>query len=366
MKLGTKTALGVDISENLISMALLKTSGDSIQLLKTASGLVPNGAIKNGNIENPDALAKAIKSIKNRITIRSIRAVVSLLTKPVIVQIIDIPRQVPVNIRQFVEGQMKRYAVLPGKQMAVDFYRTSGTGSETSVASRVLAVATDAQKVAEMVKVCSKAGIIVEAIEPPLLAYTRAFYAGKIEGKFDCNVLIAILRDNTLTLGVYRRQALDYVRTNNISEEKAEPNKLCQYLAEQINAVIQFYDVDVPDSCAKWEITVVADCVQLPDNAEDSLKNRIAATDLQLLAGDDICQATAVSQSGKYAHISEDNNLSPVVTGLAMKLLDKKTSNLGVNMLPPELVRLQTIQKEILITANIIAVILLTMIKQKH
>jgi hypothetical protein len=370
MKFGSKTALGVDISETLISMALLKGNDNSVKLLKTASAPIPDGAIKNGNIENAKALATAIRRLKNRITIRSTQAVVSLFTKPVIVQIMDISKQPPSNIRQFVQSQMKHCAVLPGKKIALDFCGTSGIGSETGIASRILAIATDGQKVTEIIKVCGQAGITVEAIEPPLLAYTRALYDKKIAGKFDSNVLIAILREDTLTLCVFRRQTLDFVRTNNISKEKAEPGELCQtsassvvpWLAEQVNTVIEFYDVEVPDSCGKWEITVVADCMQLPDDAEGSLKAKIASTDLQLLTGEDISQATVVSQSGRFANRHRDNKPSPVAIGLAMKLLRTKTRNLGVNLLPPELARLRVIKKEALITANIAAAVLLIMI----
>jgi len=370
MKLGSKIALGVDVSETLISMVLLKGNDNSVKLLKTASAPVPDGALKNGSIENATVLAKAIRGLKNRSRIRTTRAAVSLFTKPVIMQIMDISRQPPSNIRQFVQSQMKHCAVLPAKKIALDFCGTSGIGSETGIASRILAIATDGQKVAEIVKVFRQADITVEAIEPPLLAYTRALYAKKIAGKFDSNVLIAILGENTLTLCVFRRQTLDFVRTNNISKEKAEPGELCQtsarsvvpWLAEQINTVIEFYDVEVPDSCGKWEITVVADCMQLPENAEGSLKAKVASTDLQLLTSEDISQATVVSQSSRFTNRNRDNKPSPVAIGLAMKLLNTKTPNLGVNLLPPELARLRAIKKEALITANVVAAVLLIMI----
>ncbi len=362
MKFGSKIALGIDISENLISMALLKKDGDGVKLLKAASGPVPDGAIKNGNIENAQALVKSIRRLKNPITIRPTRAVVSLFTKPIIVQIMDISKQVPSNIRQFVQNQIKHCAVLSGKKIALDFCGTSGAGSESSRASHLLAVAADGQKVDEIVKVCSQAGITVEAIEPPLLAYIRAFYANKIAGKFDSNVLIAILQDNSLILCVFRRQRLDFVRTKNISDEYADPDKLCQWLAEQINTIIQFYDVEMPDSFGKWEINVAADRVQLPENAEESLRAKVASTNLQLLTGEDACQAAAVSQSNKFANSSQTDKPSLVALGLAMKLLDTNTRDLGVNLLPPEVTRLRATQKGALTTANIVAAVLLVMI----
>jgi Tfp pilus assembly protein PilN len=360
--LRTKTALGVDISDKRISLALLKRGKNGVELLTSATAAVPDGAIKNGNIENAAVLAKAIKSLKNSSKIRTTRAAVSLFTKPVIAQIMGIPKQVPSNIGQFVQDQVKHVAALPGHNIALDFCGVAGVGSEPSPASRLLVVATDGRKVAEIVKVCSQAGLTVEAIEPPLLAYTRAIYANKIAGKFDCNVLIAILEGNSLTLCVFRRQTMDFVRTKSISKEKVQPNELCQWLAEQINTIIQFYDVDVPDSCGKWEITVVADCVQLPQSAEESLRAKVASTNLQLLTSEDICQAAVVSQPCGLANCRQTDKPSPVAIGLAMKLLDTDAHNLGVNLLPPEVVRLRATQKGALITANIVAAVLLIMV----
>ena len=370
--LRTKTALGVDISDKRISLVLLKGDRNGVELLASASAPVPDGAIKNGNIENATVLANAIKNLKNHNRIRTTRAAVSLFTEPVITQIMGIPRQVPSNIGQFVQEQVKHFAVLPGKKIALDFCGVGGVGSETSPASRLLVVATDGRKVAEIVKVCSQAGLTVEAIEPPLLAYTRALYVKKIAGKFDCNVLIAILEGNSLTLCVFRRQTMDFVRTKSISKvlgtpygEKAQPDKLCQWLAEQINMVVQFYDVEVPDSCGKWEITVVEDgelVEPLPENAEGSLRAKVANASLQIMTNEDICQAAVVNQSRGLANCRRTDKPSPIAIGLAMKLLDTDAHNLGVNLLPPEVVRLRAAQKGTLITANIAAAVLLFMI----
>lgn len=360
--LRTKTALGVDISDKRISLALLKRGKNGVELLTSATAPVPDGAIKNGNIENTAVLAKAIKSLKNNSRIRTTRAAVSLFTEPVITQIMGIPKQVPSNIGQFVQDQVKCCAVLPGNNIALDFCGVAGSGSEASPASRLLVVAADGRKVAEIVKVCSQAGLTVEAIEPPLLAYTRALYAKKIAGKFDCNVLIAIFQGNNLTLCVFRKQTLDFVRTKSIGKEKAQPDELCQWLVEQINTVVQFYDVEVPDNCGKWEITVVADDEQLPENAEGSLRAKVASASLQIMTSEDICQAAVVSQPLVLANCQRTDKPSPVALGLAMKLLDTDTRNLGVNLLPPEVIRLRTAQKGALITANIAAAVLLFMI----
>lgn len=371
--LRTQTVLGLDISDRQINLALLKGDKNGVELLTCASAPVPEGAIKDGSIENAAVLAKAIKDLKNKSKIRTTRAAVSLFTEPVIAQIMGIPKQVPGNIGQFVQDQVRHIAVLPANNVSSDFCGVAGAGSESGSAGRLLVVAADNRKINDIVNVCDQAGLAVEAIELPLLAYTRALYAKKIAGKFDCNVLIAIFQGNNLTLCVFRKQSLDFVRTKSISREETQPDELCQWLVEQINTVIQFYDVEVPDSSGKWEITVVADSVQLPRNAEGALKAKVANVGLQIMTNEDICQAAVVNQSRRYskgevsphgglAGFQRTDNPSPVALGLAMKLLGADAHNLGVNLLPPEVARLRTAQKGTLITANILAAVLLIMI----
>ena len=240
-----KTALGIDISGGQINLALLKRTRDGVELLKAASGPVPDGAIQNYSIEDTAAVAKAIKELKRGNKIRVRKAAVSLPAKDVLVQIMDVPKKLPTNIGQYVQNEVKHYVILPGKEIALDF---CGTGSAGQKRNRLFVAAADGGKVGRFVKVCGQAGLNVVAIEPPMLAYARALYDKTIAGRFDCNVLIAILGGGVLTLCVFRRHAIDFVRTKNISKEKAKPNELCQWLAEQINAIIQFYDVEVPGS----------------------------------------------------------------------------------------------------------------------
>ncbi len=373
MKLRTKTALGIDISNGRINppyvwrinLALLKKGADGIELLKTASGSVPDGVIKDGNIEDPTALAKAIKQLKTRNKIRSSQAAISLLASPVLVQIMDMPKQVPKNIGQFVQNEVKHYVILPGRKIALD-YCGIGSGGQTGDA-RVFVAATDGENVADIARACNKAGLNIEVVEPPLLAYARAFYAKKIKGKFDCNVLLAILQGDVLTLCVFRNEIVDFVRTKNINEEKAQPDELCHWLEEEINAVIQFYDVEVPNSPRRWEVTVVADCVQLPEGAEESLKAKVGLStelsrspyaNLSVRSGENAYQDTPVGKSSSI----ETDKPSPVAVGLAMGLLGTNGINLRINLLPPEVAIVKIVKKDALIIANIAAVVLFLMI----
>jgi Tfp pilus assembly protein PilN len=361
MKLDTKTALGIDISEDRISMALLRRSTKGVELLKSASGPVPAGAIKDGNIEDPALLAKGIKDLKtrSRIRIRLRQAAVSLVAKPMLVQIIDTPKQFPTNISQFIQNELKHCVALSGKKIALDFCGISSSGR--SGGSRLFVVASDSQRIANLVKACGLARVNLEAVEPALLSFVRSLYAKKIARKFEHNLLTAILRDKTLTLCVFKKQMLDFVRTRYINAEKNEPSDFCQWLSEEINALIQFYNIEVSDSTINWEITIFTDGAQLQKEAEEALLAKITAppqADVQIRGPENICQDISVTEKGGPIKTAA----SAVAIGLAMKLLVPDGSNLRINLIPPEAAEVKSLKKHTLITANIIAAVLFIMV----
>jgi Tfp pilus assembly protein PilN len=352
MNLGAKTALGVDITESHINLALLRQTAKGIELIKAATGPVPGGAIKNGNIEDPIALAKAIKELKTHNRIRTKQAAVSLSVKPVIVQTLDTPKGIPKNIGQFVRNEFKSYVSLSGKEIAFDFCGIRGGQNHEG---RLFAVATDAQKVAELAGTCIRAQLNVEVIEPPLLAYIRTIYEEKIKGRFDCNVLLAILYGNTLALCVFRKENLDFIRVEDIGEEKANPNEFCQWLAEQITTITRFYEVEIKGSFGKWEVTVIADHVQLPDNADKYLEAKTKNASVDVRTDENTCQNILVKQD----NCQQQPSLPSI--GLAMRLLNLYDTDLKINLVPPESAEVKSIKKQLLVTAVIIAIVPLLM-----
>jgi Tfp pilus assembly PilM family ATPase/Tfp pilus assembly protein PilN len=353
MKLAVKTALGIDISDGRINMALLRQNAKGLELLKTASAPVPDGAIKDGNIENPAKLAKAIKELRTHNKIRTRQAAISLFARPVVLQIFDMPKGKLTNVGQFVRNELKSYVMLSGIEFASDFCRTnSGQG----LRSRLLAAATDSQNIDMLAHASNMAGLNVKIIEPPLLSYTRALYAKKIEGKFDCGVLIAILRDGVLRLCVFRKQILDFVRVENISEEQAKPEELSRWLTEKINEIIRSYDVEVADSSGNWEVTVVADCMELPQSFEESLKTEIKSENVQVRNGQSICKDTMVEQNDDL------EKASVVAIGLGIGLLNQNDNGLRINLVPPESADVRAVKKQLFITAAIVAAMPLFMV----
>ncbi len=357
MKLAAKTALGIDISQSQINLALLKKRANGVQLLKTASGPVPPGAIKNGNVEDPSSLAKAVRKLRteNRIGAHH-RAVLSLVAHPVLIQILDLPENVPANIGEFVRNEVKHCAMLPAGKVTSDFCGLKP--AEKSPGRRLLVAAADTQKLTESAAALERNRLNIVAIEPASLAFLRACYEKRIAKKFDQNLLLAIVHQNILTLYLFRNETLNFVTTKHFEPDDSDCDRCLEWLAEEISAVMRFYDFEVLEKRGKWEVEVITDeCSSLPKERMDALSSLLTDTvELKIRTFKEASIDTPLVNPDSAA------NTSAVAIGLAMKLLQSQDFTPDVNLLPLKLLRAKSVEKQGWVIANIAAVVLLLMI----
>jgi type IV pilus assembly protein PilM len=395
-----KTVAGIDISQERISIALLRLGKNGPKLVKSVVAAVPAGAIKDGNIADAVLLARAIRVMKVRNLIWTNRAAVSLFAKPVVTQIIEMPKQVPSNLTQFVHGEMKHCAAMPSGDIVLDYCLVGS--NKRSADKKVLAVAAERKKVTELVRVLGRAGFSTELVEPAMVSYLRAIGDKKNTSRSGCNVLVAMLRGGILSLCVLKNGSVDFVRTkeftNSAQEESSDAcpafgkawdanleecqdcaevypdeyaeckkltlegsvdsNDLDGWLAVEVSEVVRFYDIEVHDNYSKWEITVFVDAEQSPEVIEKYLKSKIQAEHLQVRTIEDAYKDTPVGGS----ETSKREKPSPVAVGLAINLLVAQRDDIRLNMMPPHVVQLKEAKRDVLVVATVVAVLLLLMV----
>jgi len=355
MKFGIKTSLGIDISENQINVALLRQLGSEIELVKAASAPVPKGAITGGNITNPTSLAGAIKKLLTQNKIRRQPATVSLVAKPILTQIIDLPDDIPENLGQFIQAEIRHSPVLAGKEPRYDFCGLRTTGTET--ANRVFIGATDNEKISTLLKTLSLAGIEARSIELGVTASIRALYANRISDKYECNLLFAFIHGSVMTMCVFRKGEFDFIRYIDMeaqADDSAESIARCE---EEISAVIQFYDIEVEDGPNnKWEFVVALDNTTIDTQDLEFLLQKKFGSDAHICSAATTCVDIPVAQSDSIDRVSIN------AVGLAIKRFEDPASNIKIDLIPPEAEDRRTAKRFILITANAAAIILLFML----
>lgn len=354
MMLGAKTSLGIDISDSRISVALLRQVNGQIRLVKAADGPLPQNAIVDGNIADPPALAKAIKSILAQNKIKTRKAIVSLVAKPVLSQILELPGGIPGNLGQFIQSEIKRSPALSGRETICDFCGVGRAGPED--AGRVLVAATDQEKIFALLRTFSLAGVEPVSIEPGILASIRALYSKKIASKYNSNLLFAFFHDAVVTICVFRKEELHFIRRIDLADEIDDLDRCIDRCKDEINAVVQFYEVEV--DCAvesEWEFVVVLDKSDIDSGSlKLSLQERFGS-DVQ------ICTETTIQSDTDVTASESLGKASVVAVGLAMSSFGVSPQSIKINLLPPETEEVKSTKKVALITANVAAVILLGM-----
>jgi Tfp pilus assembly protein PilN len=350
----SRTALGVDITEDQISLAFVKQHGETTTLIGAMRAPVPAGCIEDGHITDPGRLQKAIVDLKGSKKWKVSQTVLSFSVKPLLVQTMEMPKSTPSNIGQYVQREIKQCVALAGEQILSDYTGLSSANGP----GRLLAVATDSRKVDDLIRVCQQARVDIDVVEPGLMGIVRALYERGIVTRFGCNLLFVILRDDQLTLCVFRRQAFDYVRIRDISAIKQDPQELASQLGQEVHAVLQYYEIEVMDSPLPWEINVITDAgFALSADFQGQLERVTGDAKCEVIGTENIGQALALDVKEKVS-IQET---SVAAIGHALRLLTETPGIPLVNLMPLATARLKSAKQNALYAAVAAAMILLFM-----
>jgi Tfp pilus assembly protein PilN len=351
--LRSKNTLGINIGQDWISAALLRQVKDEIRLEKVAQAPVPEGAIIDGNIVAPAILAKALNDMlkQNRISTR--KAVVSLVARPMLIQTIDLPEEIPGNIGQFILSEIKHSPALAGKEPYFDFCRLSSGAPDGK--ERMFIAATDNEKILVLLKTLGLAKVDATAIEPSLIARLRALYSKKISTRYGCNLIVTLIDGPIVTICVFRKEELDFIRSIDLSEQDCGPDEFIARCETEINAVIQFYDIEIADADDKWEFVVELDNPAISTADMQFFLERKFGTDVAICSSSTVYTATTLAENASI------DNASIAAVGLAMKNIETPGFNININTMPAEAKMGKDRKRFVLITANIAAAILLCM-----
>ena len=252
MRLRTKTALGIDIGERRISVALVESNAQGVRVVAAASADLPAGAAGPQEFTPGKVLSRLLAQLGRRSQIRRARAAVALSADSMVTQLLDLPKHVPTNIGEFVRSELQQYVALSGKNVVSDF---CGVGS--GVHKRLLAVAADVDEIREMVDACSAAGIAVDVVEPSMLAYTRAFLEQRRQARRRWRCADRLLGPRTLTIHLFLRGTLDFIRVRDLPSDANTPQTLCTWLAEELRAVERYYEAQATGAGRNWQTCIV-------------------------------------------------------------------------------------------------------------
>ncbi len=337
----TKTALGVDLGESHLGVALVEKGPQGFRTLATAR---EDWSATEPGQSPGKVLSRLLAQLGRRARLCGTRVAVAVSSDPLVVRLLDLPAHVPANIGAFVRNELQQYVALSGKTIVSDF---CGVGA--GVQKRLLTAAADGDRVQEMVKACAAAGIVVDSVEPALLAYARAFLEREKEARHQGHVLIALLGARTLTIGLWRQGTLDFVRTRALPADTDTPRPLCAWLAEELKAVVRYGETQVTRPGRDGRIQVVLD------------DGRHRADEIAPLLAVEVGtrSLTVVAAGGPAKDDPSAPGTSSVAEGAALALLGAEHDDLKINLLPRAVTEARLLSRHLLLTANVCVLIFL-------
>jgi len=266
-----------------------------------------------------------------------------------IMRLLDLPRQMPTNVSEFVEAELSQYVALSGRRRRMDFcgVRTGGAAQR-----RLLAVAADAEELGDAFLTCRAARIPVTSVEPAALAYARAFLAGEREARHG-DALIALLGATNLVMCLFSKGTLDFVRIRDLPVGMGSPDQMRAWLTDELNVVLQYHRTSAPSANATVQTRLVV---------HDAAYGKDEIAPLCLSDAKSPMVVDSYEPIGLFAGAAGGTSAAPsaVAVGAALKLLDVELDELRIDLTPHEVTRARSSSRRLLIAANAAAVMLLS------
>jgi len=346
-----KKSIGIDVCKNYVNVVHLEKNGNAITL--TDSIYLPlNTEMLNGNSAAEfKSLAGTLKKLKLAKRLEHCDAGLCVCSSPELLQILKLPDSSPHASIKFIQEEIRQYAVLPLKNIQTDYCTLhSAIGSEHK---SVLVGACQTEPLSAAVKELEKIQIDINLIEPAIVSLIRACYKKIIRASDQKNTMLVLIRDDIINVCVFCGHKFDFLRTKKLNTTNSDSPALLDEIAEQIESVLQFYELERSSEQKKWQIFLSC-CprASLSGELAGQLKDRVHRQDLEISAiGAEHLNIINKNKAG--------NDFSAVAIGVAMKLLDSTDSEISINLIPDEISKDRKSYNHLMVIANVAAVILM-------
>ncbi len=355
MKSRVKTALGIDIGEHRVSVALVEKDARGWKVVASADAELPGENPGQGGAGQVKVLSHVLRRLGRRAAVRRAKAAVAVSAGPMVMQLLDVPGPVPPNIGEFVRQELRQYVLLSGRDVLSDF---CGIGAPAGPRKRLLAVGVDRTLVTRMARVCMAAGVDITAAEPSVLACARGLLAVEKQARYNHTVLIGMLGARDLAMCLFRKGVLDFVRVRAIPPEAGTITAMGTWLTEELRTVMRYCDTAAARDGVQWQVKVVV------RNGTYTAGNLaplvIAEADMSTVAVVD----PGLNREGQVSSPDSPSNetASMVAVGAALKLLDAEADEFGISLVPDEVRQARRLSRHVLAAANAAALVIIGML----
>lgn len=170
-----RSAIGLDIGTSSVRAAELSFSKGQVTLEKFGQVALPDGAVRDGEVVNADAVAGAVKQLWARTGFGSKKVVIGVANQKVIVRQVDLPWMAPGDVKKSLGFLVQDFVPMPVDQAVLDFHAIEEIeGENDSRVLRGLLVAASRDMVNAALSAVNKAGLSPAMVDLTSFAVIRA------------------------------------------------------------------------------------------------------------------------------------------------------------------------------------------------
>jgi type IV pilus assembly protein PilM len=174
-----RSAIGLDIGTSGVRAAELSFGKGQITLEKFGQVALPEGAVRDGEVLNSDAVAAAVKQLWAHTKFSSKKVVIGVANQKVIVRQVDLPWMPADELKKSLPYQVQDYVPMPVEHAVLDFHPLEElTADNGNRVLRGLLVAASREMVNASLEAVQKAGLAPVMVDLTSFAVIRSLADG--------------------------------------------------------------------------------------------------------------------------------------------------------------------------------------------
>jgi type IV pilus assembly protein PilM len=169
-----RNAIGLDIGTSGVRAAELSFGKGGVTLERFGQVALPDGAVRDGEVVDVDAVARAIKQLWAHTKFSGKKVVIGVANQKVVVRQVDLPWLPPGELRGALPFHVQDFVPMPVEHAVLDFHVLEELGSDQDRMLRGLLVAAARDMVLTTVEAVHRAGLTTRAVDLTSFAVLRS------------------------------------------------------------------------------------------------------------------------------------------------------------------------------------------------
>lgn len=156
--------VGLDIGSHSIKICQVAKSGDDFKLLSLGSSKLPEGAVEDGILQEPEEVANIIKSLFKNLKLKEKRVAISISGYSVIVKKINLAVMEEADLDEYIQTEVGQYIPFDIEDVFLD-YQDLHTNTEDYDRTDIMLVAAKKEVVEGYLSMLQSAGLKVVIVD---------------------------------------------------------------------------------------------------------------------------------------------------------------------------------------------------------